>query len=144
MRPTALFVSWVAVCMCTARGQLTDGTREVVAYAATGPQRAHLWDRRGHWTNRGGDARGRSAEAAVVVLAPEPSPSQTTRRQWNPLQPIMTGPDGTVTSAQRAASPITSARSQTARMRCLAGRGLSALSRSGGGVDVQSVERRVR
>src|SRR5664279_3615532 len=97
LRPTALSVSWVAACMCPARGQLTDRTREVVAHGATGPARAHLWDRRGHWTNRGGDTRGRSAEAAVVVLALEPSPSQTTRRQWNPLQPSMTGPDGTVT-----------------------------------------------
>ena len=47
--------------------------------------------------NRRGYARRRSADAAVVVPEPEPSPSETTSQPWNPLQPNMTGPDGTVT-----------------------------------------------
>ncbi len=45
LRPTALSVSWVAACVCPARVQPTDGTRQVVAHAATGPERAHLGDR---------------------------------------------------------------------------------------------------
>ena len=131
--------------MCPARVQLTDRTREVVADAATGQERAHLWDRsRSLNTNRGGDARCRSAEPAVVVLALEPTPFQTTRRQWNPLQPNMTGPDGTVTLPTTGRHPDHQRQVTDAGMRCVAGRGLSALSRSGGGVHVQSVERRVR
>ena len=57
-----------------ARVQLANGTREVVARAATGPERARLW---GRWQeldkNLDGYARRRPAETAVVVLEP-PSP----------------------------------------------------------------------
>jgi F420H(2)-dependent quinone reductase len=51
--------------------QLSHGTREVVAHAATGSERARLWDR---WRtvdrNLDGYARRRSTETAVVVLRP--------------------------------------------------------------------------
>ena len=54
-----------------ARVQLTDGTREVVAHAATGQERAQLWDRwRSVDKNLDGDARRRSTPTAVVVLEP--------------------------------------------------------------------------
>jgi deazaflavin-dependent oxidoreductase (nitroreductase family) len=52
--------------------QLADGTREVVAHAATGPERARLWDL---WRtvdkDLDGYARRRSTETAVVVLEPQ-------------------------------------------------------------------------
>ena len=51
--------------------QLKDGTRQVVAHAATGQERAQLWDR---WVsldkNLDGYARRRSTPTAVVVLEP--------------------------------------------------------------------------
>lgn len=54
-----------------ARVQLRDGTRDVVARAATGAERARLWDR---WReldkNLDAYARRRSRETAVVVLEP--------------------------------------------------------------------------
>jgi deazaflavin-dependent oxidoreductase (nitroreductase family) len=54
-----------------ARVQLRDGTRQVLAYAATGQERAQLWDR---WReldkNLDGYARRRSTQTAVVVLEP--------------------------------------------------------------------------
>jgi deazaflavin-dependent oxidoreductase (nitroreductase family) len=54
-----------------ARVQLTDGTRQVVAHAATGQERAQLWDRwRSVDKNLDGYARRRSTETAVVVLEP--------------------------------------------------------------------------
>ena len=43
-----------------------------------------------------------------------------------------------------AASPVTKAISQTARMRCVAGRDFRLYCASGSGEHVQSVERRVR
>jgi F420H(2)-dependent quinone reductase len=56
-----------------ARVQLADGTRDVIAGIATGPERARLWDR---WLslekNLDGHARRRSTETAVVVLEPRP------------------------------------------------------------------------
>ena len=58
-----------------ARLQLADGTRDVIAHAATGAERAQLWDR---WRalDPGLDeyARRRPRETAVVVLGPEPPP----------------------------------------------------------------------
>jgi F420H(2)-dependent quinone reductase len=55
-----------------AQVQLADGTRQVVAHAATGDERARLWDR---WRtvdkNLDGYARRRPAQTAVVVLEPE-------------------------------------------------------------------------
>ena len=52
-----------------ARVQLTDGTHAVVAHAATGQERARLWDR---WRVLDQDldayARRRPTETAVVVL----------------------------------------------------------------------------
>jgi F420H(2)-dependent quinone reductase len=58
-----------------ARVQLADGTRDVVARAATGPERVRLWDR---WRtvdkNLDAYARRRPSETAVVVLAPRPGP----------------------------------------------------------------------
>ena len=57
-----------------ARVQLTDGTREVVALAATGQERARLWDRwRSMDRNLDGYARRRS-HTAVVVLGPRTEP----------------------------------------------------------------------
>ncbi len=54
-----------------ARVQLRDGTRQVVAHAATGPERAQLWDRwRSVDKNLDGYARRRS-QTAVVVLEPK-------------------------------------------------------------------------
>ena len=54
-----------------ARVQLADGTREIVAHAATGAERARLWDR---WRTLDKDldgyARRRSTETAVVVFEP--------------------------------------------------------------------------
>jgi deazaflavin-dependent oxidoreductase (nitroreductase family) len=56
------------------RVQLTDGTREVVAHAATGQERARLWDRwRSVDKNLDGYARRRS-QTAVVVLEPRTEP----------------------------------------------------------------------
>ena len=58
-----------------ARVQLTDGIREVVAHAATGQERARLWNR---WQsldkNLDGYARRRSTPTAVVVLEPRTEP----------------------------------------------------------------------
>jgi pimeloyl-ACP methyl ester carboxylesterase len=52
-----------------ARVQLTDGTRQVVAHAATGLERARLWDRwRSVDKNLDGEARRRSTQTAVVVF----------------------------------------------------------------------------
>ena len=54
-----------------ARVQLRDGTRQVVAHAATGQERAQLWDRwRSLDKNLDGYARRRSTQTAVVVLEP--------------------------------------------------------------------------
>jgi len=54
-----------------AQVQLADGTRQVVAHAATGEERAALWDR---WRvldkNLDDYARRRPRETAVVVLEP--------------------------------------------------------------------------
>ena len=59
-----------------AQAQLTDGTRQVVAHAATGQERAELW---GRWRsldkNLDGYARRRSQETAVVVLEPRIGPT---------------------------------------------------------------------
>jgi deazaflavin-dependent oxidoreductase (nitroreductase family) len=53
------------------RVQLADGSRQVVAHAATGQERARLWDRwRSVDKNLDGEARRRSTETAVVVLEP--------------------------------------------------------------------------
>ena len=58
-----------------ARVQLRDGSREVVAHAATGQERARLWDRwRSLEKNLDGYARRRSTETAVVVLEPTQKP----------------------------------------------------------------------
>ena len=58
-----------------ARVQLTDGTRQVVAHAATGQERAHLWDGwRSLDENLDGYARLRSTPTAVVVLEPRTEP----------------------------------------------------------------------
>jgi deazaflavin-dependent oxidoreductase (nitroreductase family) len=58
-----------------ARVQLTDGIREVVAHAATGQERALLWDRwRSIDKNLDGYARRRSTQTAVVVLEPRTEP----------------------------------------------------------------------
>ena len=58
-----------------ARVQLTDGTREVVAHAATGQERARLWDGLGSLDkNLDGYASRRSTETAVVVLEPRTEP----------------------------------------------------------------------
>lgn len=55
--------------------QLADGSRRVVAHAATGDERATLWDR---WRlldkNLDGYARRRPSETAVVVLEPSTTP----------------------------------------------------------------------
>ena len=57
------------------RVQLTDGTREVVAHAATGQERARLWDRwRALDKDLDGYARRRPTETAVVVLEPRTEP----------------------------------------------------------------------
>jgi len=54
-----------------ARVQLTDGLRAVVARAATGQERAQLWDRfRAMNKDLDGYAGRRSTETAVVVLEP--------------------------------------------------------------------------
>jgi deazaflavin-dependent oxidoreductase (nitroreductase family) len=51
--------------------RLKDGTREVLAHAATGPEWARLWERWKVLDRRLDDfARRRSTETAVVVLAP--------------------------------------------------------------------------
>ena len=51
--------------------QLKDGTRQVVAHAATGQERAQLWDPwRSLDKNLDGYARRRSTPTAVVVLEP--------------------------------------------------------------------------
>src|SRR6478672_8554015 len=56
-----------------ARVQLANGTRDVSARIATGPERDRLWDR---WRTLDKDldgyARRRSTETAVVVLEPAP------------------------------------------------------------------------
>ena len=58
-----------------ARVQLRDVSREVVAHAATGQERARLWDRwRSLEKNLDGYARRRSTETAVVVLEPTHKP----------------------------------------------------------------------
>jgi F420H(2)-dependent quinone reductase len=53
------------------RVQLSDGTRDVTARVATGPERADLWDL---WAsvdkNLDAHARRRSTQTAVVVLEP--------------------------------------------------------------------------
>jgi hypothetical protein len=68
LSPTALSVSLVADCIWPARVALTDRTREVVAHAATGPERAQLWERsRSLDANRCGYARRRSSSGPVVV-----------------------------------------------------------------------------
>jgi F420H(2)-dependent quinone reductase len=54
-----------------ARVQLADGTREMIARAATGAERARLWDRwRALDKDLDGHARRRSTQTAVVVLEP--------------------------------------------------------------------------
>ena len=51
--------------------QLTDGTREVVAHAATGAERDRLWDRwRSLDKDLDGYARRRPTETDVVVFEP--------------------------------------------------------------------------
>ena len=61
-----------------ARVQLPDGTREIVAHAATGPERDRLWDRlRSLDENLDAYAGRRPAETAVVVLEPAPYRSGT-------------------------------------------------------------------
>jgi F420H(2)-dependent quinone reductase len=63
-----------------ARAQLPDGTRQVVAHAATGAERTQLWDRwRALDKNLDGYARRRSTQTAVVVLAPETEPTACDR-----------------------------------------------------------------
>ncbi len=58
-----------------ARVQLKDGTREVVAHAASGPERVRLWDRfRVVDHDLDAYARRRSTETAVVVLEPGTKP----------------------------------------------------------------------
>jgi deazaflavin-dependent oxidoreductase (nitroreductase family) len=53
------------------RVQLADGTRQVVAHAATGPERVRLWDRwRSLDENLDAEAARRSTPTAVVVLEP--------------------------------------------------------------------------
>jgi len=55
--------------------QLSEGTGEVVAQAATGEERAQLWDRwRSLDKNLDGYARRRSTQTAVVVLEPRTEP----------------------------------------------------------------------
>jgi deazaflavin-dependent oxidoreductase (nitroreductase family) len=58
-----------------ARVQLAGGARDVVARAATGPERDRLW---GRWRELDKDldgyARRRSTQTAVVVLEPRPGP----------------------------------------------------------------------
>ena len=59
------------------RVQLADGPREVVAHAATGPERARLWSLwRSVDTDLDGFASRRPSETAVVVLEPSPPPSR--------------------------------------------------------------------
>ena len=54
-----------------ARVQLTDGTRQVVAHAATGAERDRLWDRwRSLDKDLDGYARRRPTETDVVVFEP--------------------------------------------------------------------------
>jgi deazaflavin-dependent oxidoreductase (nitroreductase family) len=61
-----------------ARVQLKDGTRDVVAHAATGHERDRLWDRWKALDHHLDDhARRRSTETAVVVLAPGPTRTPT-------------------------------------------------------------------
>ncbi|MBG6059865.1 deazaflavin-dependent oxidoreductase (nitroreductase family) [Cryobacterium sp. MP_M5] len=55
----------------TARVQLADGTRDVVAHAATGAERARLWERwRALDKDLDGYASRRPSETAVVVFEP--------------------------------------------------------------------------
>lgn len=55
--------------------QLQDGTREVVAHAASGAERARLWERwRSLEENLDAYAGRRSTPTAVVVLAPRHQP----------------------------------------------------------------------
>jgi deazaflavin-dependent oxidoreductase (nitroreductase family) len=55
--------------------QLVDGTRQVVAHAATGPERVRLWDRwRSLDKNLDAEAARRSTPTAVVVLEPGTNP----------------------------------------------------------------------
>lgn len=62
-----------------ARVQLTDGPREMVAHAATGQERARLWERwRSVDKNLDGYAGRRSTPTAVVVLQPRADPAETT------------------------------------------------------------------
>ena len=59
-----------------ARIQLRDGSREVLAHAATGQERARLWERwRSLEKNLDGYALRRSTETAVVVLEPTRQPA---------------------------------------------------------------------
>jgi deazaflavin-dependent oxidoreductase (nitroreductase family) len=61
-----------------ARVQLPDGTREIVARAAAGQERARLWDRlRSLDENLDAYAGRRPTETAVVVLEPAPARSGT-------------------------------------------------------------------
>jgi deazaflavin-dependent oxidoreductase (nitroreductase family) len=54
-----------------ARVQLKNGTRDVIAHAATGQERDRLWDRwKGLDRHLDDFARRRSTQAAVVVLTP--------------------------------------------------------------------------
>ena len=59
-----------------AQVQLVDGTRPVVAHAATGPERARLWER---WRVLDKDLDGYAARrprpTAVVVLEPATEPA---------------------------------------------------------------------
>jgi deazaflavin-dependent oxidoreductase (nitroreductase family) len=56
-----------------ARVQLADGARDVVARAATGEERARLWERwRSLDKNLDSHASRRSTETAVVILEPAP------------------------------------------------------------------------
>jgi deazaflavin-dependent oxidoreductase (nitroreductase family) len=56
-----------------AQVELKNGTRDVVAHAATGQERVRLWERWKAFDRHLDDhARRRSTETAVVVLAPRP------------------------------------------------------------------------
>lgn len=69
-----------------ATAQLADGIRQVVAHAATGQERARLWDRwRSIDKNLDAYARRRPRETAVVVLAPENGHGERPEdeRRWN-------------------------------------------------------------
>ncbi|TFC00650.1 nitroreductase family deazaflavin-dependent oxidoreductase [Cryobacterium adonitolivorans] len=59
------------------RVQLADGSRDVIAHAASGAERSRLWDRwRSVDKDLDGFARRRPAETAVVVLEPAPTSSR--------------------------------------------------------------------